>query len=98
MLGGVIGILITVYVDDRAIRFETQAVWWAQLLKLVLGLMRVVAVKAGLKSPLYALFGQGSGPADGIRYCCMVLTAGLLWPLSCHFFSTLGHGKSGTLH
>ena len=98
MLGGVIGILITVYVDDRAIRFETQAVWWAQLLKLVLGLMLVVAVKAGLKSPLYALFGQGSGPADGIRYCCMVLTAGLLWPLSFHFFSTLGHGKSGTLH
>lgn len=98
MLGGVIGILITVYVDDRAIRFETQAVWWAQLLKLVLGLMLVIAVKAGLKSPLYALFGQGSGPADGIRYCCMVLTAGLLWPLSFHFFSTLGHGKSGTLH
>ena len=98
MLGGVVGILITVYIDDRAIRFETQAVWWAQLLKLVLGLVLVVAVKAGLKSPLYALLGQGSGPADGIRYCCMVLAAGLLWPLSFHFFSTLGHGKSGTLH
>ncbi len=98
MLGGVAGILAAIFVDDRFTRFETQAVWWAQGLKLALGLALVVAVKAGLKAPLYALLGQGSGPADGIRYCCVVLTAGVLWPMSFRFFSALGHGKSGALH
>lgn len=98
MLGGVAGIILTISIDERFTRFETQAVWWAQIIKLVLGLGLVMAVRAGLKAPLYALFGQGSGAADGIRYCLMVLTAGVLWPLSFHFFSTLGHGKSRTLH
>ncbi len=97
MLGGVCGIILTAFLDERWLRFETQAVWWAQLLKLALGLALVVAVRAGLKAPLYALLGQGSGPADGLRYCCMVLTAGVVWPASFRFFASLGHGKSGTL-
>lgn len=98
MLGGVAGIILTIFLDERFLRFETQAVWWAQLIKLTAGLGLVVAVRAGLKAPLYALLGQGSGPADGIRYFCMVLAAGVLWPLSFHFFSTLGHGKGRALH
>ncbi len=98
MLGGTVGVILTIFIDERFTRFETQAVWWAQAIKLALGLGLVVAVRAGLKAPLYALLGQGSGAADGIRYCLMVLTAGILWPLSFHFFSTLGYGKSGTLH
>lgn len=98
MLGGVLGIIVTVFVDEHFTRFETQAVWWAQGIKLALGLALVVAVKSGLKAPLYALLGQGSGLADGLRYFAMVLMAGVLWPLTFHFFSTLGYGKSGALH
>lgn len=93
MLGGVLGIVVTIIVDEAITRFETQAVWWAQIVKLVLGFVLVVAVKAGLKAPLYALLGQGSGLADGLRYFCMVLMAGVLWPMTFHLFATLGQGR-----
>lgn len=90
MLGGTLGLVLSLYADERCIRFETQAVWWAQILKLTLGLALVVAVRAALKAPLYALLGQGSFLADGIRYFLMVIAAGTVWPLTFRFFSSLG--------
>lgn len=96
MLGCTVGVIATVYVDEHFTRFETEAVWWAQLLKLVGGLLLVVAVKSGLKAPLNALLGVGLG--NGTRYCCIVLAAGVLWPMTFHFFSSLGRGKSRALH
>ena len=92
MLGGTLGLVLSLYADERCIRFETQAVWWAQILKLTLGLALVVAVRAALKAPLYALLGQGSFLADGIRYFLMVIAAGTVWPLTFRFFSSLGRG------
>lgn len=90
MLGCTVGVIATVWVDEHFTRFETQAVWWAQLLKLAGGLALVVAVKAGLKAPLNALLGVG--PGNGVRYCCIVLVAGVLWPMTFHLFATLGRG------
>lgn len=92
MLGGTLGLILSLYADERCIRFETQAVWWAQVLKLTLGLALVVLVRSALKAPLYALLGQGSFLADGIRYFLMVVAAGTLWPLTFRFFSSLGRG------
>lgn len=91
MLGCTVGVIATVWGDEHFTRFETQAVWWAQLLKLAGGLALVVAVKAGLKAPLNALLGVGLG--NGVRYCCIVLVAGVLWPMTFHLFATLGHGR-----
>ncbi|MBQ8431341.1 MAG: phosphatase PAP2 family protein [Clostridia bacterium] len=71
-------------VDQKWIRFETDAVWWAQLIKLIGGLALVIGVRVLLKSPLNALFGEGLG--SGIRYFIMVLVAGLLWPMVFRFF------------
>lgn len=93
LLGAVLGIVVTILVDEHYTRFETGAVWWAQLLKLALGLALVVAVRSGLKAPLRALFGANS-VGDSIRYFCMVLMAGVLWPMSFRWFARLG-GRSG---
>ena len=90
MFGAISGCAAISFIDEHFVGFETKAVWWAQVLKVVLGLALVVAVKSLLKAPLYALLGQGSGIADAIRYCVMVLAAGALWPMSFACFARLG--------
>ena len=90
MLGAIAGCAGIAWLDENLVHFEVKAVWWAQVLKVVLGLALVVAVKSVLKAPLYALLGQGSGVADAIRYCAMVLVGGGIWPMSFPLFARLG--------
>ena len=61
--------------------FSTEAVWYAQLLKTVLGLGLALVVKEGLKLPLDMLFG-GHMIARAIRYMVLVIFAGILWPMT----------------
>jgi len=68
-------------------------VWWAQLLKVGIGLVLVLAVKEGLRSPLEALFA-GHLAARAVRYFLIVIVAGLVWPLSFRFFAKLGKKSS----
>lgn len=91
MLGSLVGVAVVYAAENRFVKFETKAVWWAQLLKAVLGLALVLLVKEGLRSPLEAVFGLY--PARALRYFLIVLTAGLLWPMSFRWFSRLGEKK-----
>ena len=88
MLGCILGVWLTYELDSRYIRFETKAVWWAQALKLLLGLAILLAIKSGLKAPLHTLLD--SYAADGLRYFLMVVFAGCIWPLTFRFFGRLG--------
>ena len=88
LLGAIFGLLVVQYVDEKWVHFEVKACWWAQLLKIVGGLLLVLAVKEGLKSPLSALMGEYPGRA--LRYFLIVLVAGNLWPMSFRWFSSLG--------
>ena len=81
LLGAVLGINLVHYVDDQFLRFETQAPPLAQGLKLVLGLLVVLAVKEGLKVLFVPLFG-GHPAGDAVRYFLVVLVAGSVWPLT----------------
>lgn len=92
MLGCILGIWLSYEMDRRYIHFDTKAVWWAQLLKLIPGFVLLLGIKAGLKAPLYALF-NGSYAADAVRYFLMVVFAGCIWPLTFRFFSKLGNKK-----
>ncbi len=87
--GAAAAMALCCWIDGTKIRFPTQAVWGAQLLKTVLGLALVLAVKEGLKPVLRAAFGSAVF-VDGIRYFCCVIMAGAIWPLSFRFFSRLG--------
>lgn len=89
MLGCILGIWLTYEIEGRYIKFETKAVWWAQIIKLVVGLVLLLAIKSGLKAPLSALM-NGSYVADGLRYFLMTAFAGCVWPLTFRFFSKLG--------
>ncbi len=89
MLFCAVGLLLTFYIDRKYVRFPTQAVWWAQIIKVVLGLSILLALKAVLKAPLLALFG-GHSAAHGVRYFIVILFAGVIWPMTFKYFAKLG--------
>lgn len=92
MLGCTIGAAIVYAVDRKKLNFPVEASWWVQIIKVIAGLALVLAVKEGLRSPLEAVFG-GHMAARGVRYFLIVITAGILWPLSFKKFSEIGKAK-----
>ncbi len=89
LIGCMAGMLIVYPVERKWVNFSVDAVWWAQILKIVGGLGAVLLVKEGLRSPLEAMFA-GHLAARAVRYGLIVLVAGLLWPMTFRFFSQLG--------
>jgi len=89
LLGALLGLLVAYYYDEKKLHFPVKAVWWAQILKVVVGLLLVLAVKEGTKGILDALCG-GHMIARGIRYFLVVIMAGVVWPHSFRWFSKLG--------
>ena len=85
LLGSLLGLIVVYIIDEKWLNFSVDAVWWAQVLKAVLGLLLVLAVKSGLKTPLNTLLGESIGRSA--RYFLIVLTAGCVWPLSFRFFA-----------
>lgn len=84
-----IGLMLTFFIDTKYLHFHTQAVWWAQIIKVVVGLAILLALKSVLKAPLLALFG-GHSVAHGVRYFIVILFAGIVWPMTFKFFAKLG--------
>ena len=89
LIGCAVALLVVHPLEKKYVNFTESAVWWAQLLKIVLGLAVVLAVKEGLRSPLDSIF-DGHLVARGIRYFLIVVVAGLLWPTTFKFFARLG--------
>lgn len=92
MLGAVAGMTLAWLLDQRYIHFETQAVWWVQVIKVAVGMALLLAIKSGLKAPLLALLGH-EGLAGGVRYFLLVLVAGAVWPLVFRPMSKWGKGR-----
>ena len=86
-----LGLCILYPIERKWLQFETSAVWWAQIIKLGIGVGLVLAVRVLLKAPLNALFGVNLG--SGIRYFLIVIVAGILWPLTFKFWAKLGKKK-----
>lgn len=91
LAGSLVGVVIVYFAERKWVNFSTEAAWWAQILKAVLGLGLVLLVKSGLKAPLDALFG-GLMLGRAVRYCLIVVVAGLLWPMTFRFWQKLGRG------
>lgn len=92
MLGAVAGMTLAWLLDRRYIHFETQAVWWVQVIKVAVGMALLLAIKSGLKAPLLALLGH-EGLAGGVRYFLLVLVAGAVWTLVFRPMSKWGKGE-----
>ena len=85
LLGALLGLFVVYIVDEKWLKFSTDAVWWAQILKVVFGLLLVLAIKSGLKAPLNMLFGELVGRA--VRYFLIVVFSGVVWPLTFKWFA-----------
>jgi undecaprenyl-diphosphatase len=88
-LGVIAAFPLVWYLDRYKIRYDVQAVWWAQILKCIVGLGLVMAVRVGLKPLLVSLTG-GHGIGTSIRYFCIALFGGTVWPMTFKFWSRLG--------
>ena len=89
LTGCLLGLLVVYTVDLKHTHFETKAVWWAQIIKVIIGLALVVAAKELLRAPLEAFLPKDTW-ARLIRYFIMVIVGGVFWPMSFKFFSKLG--------
>ena len=78
---------ININVEQKTAELTKEEVW-AQIIKLLVGLGLVLAVKEGLKAPLDLLPGEYTGRL--VRYFLMVIVAGVVWPLSFRWFAELG--------
>ena len=89
MLGCVAGLWVIYPIEKKYINFEVKAVWWAQIIKVVIGLGLIILIKEVMRFPLDFIF-NGHLIARSIRYFLIVITAGILYPLTFKWFARLG--------
>lgn len=89
LLGAILAFPAVYIVDRKWLNYDVKAVWWAQILKVLLGLVVVLAVKAGMKGMLNSLLGEAVGTV--VRYFLLVIVAGTVWPMTFSFFRRLGN-------
>ena len=89
LMGALLGMAIGYGIDLKWIRFKTEATVVGQILKCVLGLAIVLAIKEGLKPVL----GSGS-LSSAVRYGLITLFAAGEWPMTFPFFAKLGRKKA----
>ena len=88
LLGTMLGMIAAWLIDQKYVHYETKAVWWAQVLKVALGLLVVMAVRLGAKPALNALMG-GHAAAGAVRYFLMCVIGGGVWPMTFRYFTKL---------
>lgn len=91
MVGCTLGIAVVYPLERRFVNFSARAPWPGQLVKLLGGFALVLGVKEGLRYPLDLLLGHL--PGRSVRYFLVVVTAGLLWPMTFRWLSGIGGRK-----
>jgi len=92
LLGCSAAMVLSCWIERKYIRFETKAKPLVQVVKVVLGLALVLAIKEGAKPVLNAIFG-GHPIARAIRYFLMVMFAACVWPLTFPWLCKIGDVK-----
>lgn len=89
LLGAALGLTVAWQADRIYINFDTKAVWYVQILKLLIGAVIVFLIRTLLKQPLLNLF-NGSLVADMVRYFILTVFAGIIYPLTFKYFARIG--------
>ncbi len=89
LLGSGAGIVVAWWVDEKKLHFPIDGVWWAQVLKIVIGMALIMGVRLGMKPVLAAIFGDQAF-TSAIRYFLMVMVGGILWPMTFRFWAKVG--------
>lgn len=86
MLGCIIGLFPVYIIDRKRLQYKTDAPWYAQILKVLVGFGIVLLIKSTLQTPLEWVFGGNMFVARALRYFLIVVFAGLLWPMTFGWF------------
>jgi hypothetical protein len=92
MLGCVTGAVVVYFVEGRVVHFDEKGKWWVQLIKIVGGILVVLAIKEGMRFPLEWIFG-GHMIARAVRYFLIVLVAGIFWPMTFKLWNTFAEKR-----
>ncbi len=92
LVGAAVGMLLGKLIDDCFVHFETKAVWWMQIVKVVLGLVLILAIRFGLKT----LFGGDAETAllRGVRYFAMSFVGVGIYPILFRVFRKTDTSKA----
>ena len=93
LTGALVGLVIAYTLDIKVVKFETKAAWWAQILKVVVGLVGTVAITEGLKMVL-----GHSDLVTCVRYGIAVVFAAGIWPMTFGWFARLGRPQQSAKH
>ena len=80
-----LAVTICIPIERKYVRFETDAVWWAQILKVAIGLGIVFALAKLMKYPVSAIFGENS-LGHVLRYFVPAVFAFCIWPMAFRWF------------
>jgi membrane-associated phospholipid phosphatase len=92
ILGIALAFPIVWYIDLRVLKFDLKAEWWAQIIKCLVGVALVFALRIGLK-PGIALVIKHEGVAGALRYFIIALFGGVVWPSTFRFWARLGNRR-----
>ena len=84
LFGTTFGLLAGGYIEKRFINFDPKSKWWVQIIKVVVGLALVLALRVGLKKLLGLISSDSS--MDAIRYFAMSFFALGVYPLFFNLF------------
>ena len=87
LIGSSVALLLSYFIEKKYVNFETKGSILAQIIKVVLGFLLILAIKSGLSAPLAFLFGKNLG--GGIRYFLIITFAVVLWPMTFKFINNL---------
>ena len=88
LIGASSALLVCFAIDRKFVNFDTRAVWWVQIIKTVLGIGVVVAIKELTKAPLDAMIGSPM-ISRAVRYFIVTSVGALGWPLTFKWFAKL---------
>ena len=88
LLGALLGLILAYTVDRKKLHFSEKASLPGQICKVVVGLAIVVGIQKGLK-PVFAMISKDDF-WNAVRYFCVVVFAGAVWPITFPFWQKLG--------
>ena len=88
LMGCSVGVILAIIIDRKFTKFKTKAIWWVQILKLVLGVIPILLIKSLLKQPLIDLCGN-LYIANAIRYFLILFFACGIWPITFKYFAKI---------
>ena len=85
MVGAIMGLWLSYFIDKKYINYDTNAVWWAQIIKIVGGMIIFVVLRSALKSLFPCIFGEHL-IEGAVRYFILVFIGLGIWPMTFKFY------------